>query len=906
MERPILRAAVFCAGCLWFAMQASAEADEPFSIESVPGRLPKTVVPLSYDIAVTPNIEALTLQGTESVVLQVRTATDSVEFNSVNERLSDVRLDGQPVKSVQSNDEKEWTTVTLAKPASPGQHVLTFSYAGKIETRPRGLFAQHYTLSSGGKQGVLLSTQFEAVDARRMFPCWDEPAFRATFQLSVTVRSDWATMSNMPIAKREPHGNLTTTTFQRTPKMPSYLVEFTAGDMVRIEAKNSGVDFGVWAVRGREQYGKQALADAQPVLADYNEYFGYPYPLPKLDSIAIPGGFSGAMENWGAIVYNEQTLLILPSSTIADQQEVFSIQAHEMAHQWNGDLVTMAWWDDLWLNESFASWMAAKETERRHPEWHWWERQDAAKESAMRADARVGSHAIQQHVTDELQANNAFDPAITYDKGQSILRMLEAYIGPDTFRSGVRSYIKARAFSNATTADLWKGLNAASGKDISRITGDWTAQAGFPLVSAQAACDAGGKRTVKLSQARFLLQGTDQNRAHWSVPLQVRTGAKAAPQPVLLTSDNQTVAAGRCDEPLSLNADAIGFYRVRYDSSTLAANTRGFAQLPSGDRIALLDDQWALVGSGKEPLAAYLALASSMGSNLDVRAWQQVESALSTMEFDERGTPGYNAFTSYARSLLKPAFERLGWDAKPGETADVAQLRRPVLEDLGEWGDAAVIAEARKRLDAFLQTHSGLSPDGLLTVVNIVARTADAATFEKLHTLAKSAKDETELRMYYSALMLVHDEALAQKAAQIAVSKEIPPQTESERVHYVFTLARQHQQLGWKIFTDHSREILRSHSPFDAYVIAQYVPEVFWSGVPLDQLDSWIHAHVPAEMNGLVQRGMEGARYKLAEKKILLAASDAWKGKAAAAIPASRPVVARAHWDAARREATSR
>ncbi|HEY4972052.1 MAG TPA: M1 family metallopeptidase, partial [Steroidobacteraceae bacterium] len=361
----------------------------------------------------------------------------------------------------------------------------------------------------GGGQGLMLSTQMESTDARRMFPCWDEPAFRARFQLTVSVPSKWVALSNMPVASRVVRGDTATVTFQRSPKMPSYLVEFSAGDLAQVKASSGGTNFGVWAVRGQEQNGKFALASAQQILADYNDYFGYRFPLPKLDSIAIPGGFSGAMENWGAITYFDQLLLVTPTSTIGDRQQVYSVEAHEMAHQWNGDLVTMGWWDDIWLNESFASWRAAKETDLRNPSWKWWESEDGSKEIAMRADARVSSHAIQQHVTDELQVDNAFDPEITYNKGQAVLRMFEAYMGPDTFRAGIRSYMKAHAFSNATTVDLWNALGAASHRNIGAIAADWTQQGGFPLVSVSASCDAGGARSITLSQQRFLLSGTD-------------------------------------------------------------------------------------------------------------------------------------------------------------------------------------------------------------------------------------------------------------------------------------------------------------------------------------------------------------------------------------------------------------
>ena len=385
-----------------------------------------------------------------------------------------------------SDDNTQLTTVTLAKPVSAGMHTLGFAYTGQIETKPQGLFAQPFVKPDGGKD-VLLSTQFESTDARRMFPCWDEPAFRTTFTLTATIRADWKVVSNMPEAHSVRHGATTTTTFcSCSPKMPAYLVEFSAGDLARITDHVAKTKVRVWAVRGQEQYGKTALANAKVILADYNHYFGVPFPLRKLDLIAVPGGFIGAMENWGAITYNDQNLLVTPASTLENKQRVFSIEAHEMAHQWNGDLVTMGWWDDLWLNESFASWRGAKETDLRYPSWKWWEAEDGAKEGAMAADAQPNSHAIQQHVTDELQAANAFDPQITYDKGQAVLRMFEAFLGPDTFRNGIVAYLKAHAYSNATSADLWNALSKASGRDISAIASGWTEQAGFPVVSVAA------------------------------------------------------------------------------------------------------------------------------------------------------------------------------------------------------------------------------------------------------------------------------------------------------------------------------------------------------------------------------------------------------------------------------------
>ena len=863
------------AALLWLGSFTTVHAAAPFSFETAPGRLPKDVVPEDYDIAIVPDAKALSITGTESVRLDFRTATDTIQFNSLNEKLSGVTLDGRPVKNVVSDDQAELTTVRLSKPARTGRHTLRFSYTGVIETKPQGLFAQPFIKPGGGKD-VLLSTQFEATDARRMFPCWDETAFRATFTLSATVPSEWKVVSNMPIAHNARHGSTTTTTFRRSPKMPSYLVEFSAGDLARISDHAGKTELGVWAVRGQQEYGRTALANGKLILADYDDYFGVPFPLPKLDSIAVPGGFTGAMENWGAITYNDQHLLITPASTLEDKQRVFSIQAHEMAHQWNGDLVTMGWWDDIWLNESFASWRAAKETDLRHPDWKWWEAQDASKEDAMAADAQPNSHAIQQHVTDELEAANSFDPRITYNKGQAVLRMIEAYLGPDTFRDGIRAYLKAHAYSNATSADLWNGLSQASGRDAGAIASGWTAQAGFPVVMVTASRDADGNRTISLAQKRFLLQGTDPANPHWNIPLQIRSGTSAAPRSLLLTKDGLTVRAGRWDEPLSVNAGAMGFYRVMYDEPTFQINTRAFGSLTDGDRIVLLDDQWALVQSGAQKLPTYLALASSMGSDLDERAWTQITGALGTIEYDERGNPGHDAFTAYARNLLKPVAERLGWDSKAEETPGIQKLRRSVLGDLGEWGAAEVLAEARKRFAAFLKDRSAIPPDDQAMILGIVARNADQATFRQLHRIAQSARDETELRRFYRALMLVRDPGLADQAVQIALSNEIPAQAASLRLRLIGALTDYHPSLGWKTFTAHNDTLMKPFSTFAPQIMAQSIPQGFWNAIPLDELEAWIKAHVPAEMAPEIARGMDAARFQVALKKTLVPATDSY------------------------------
>jgi aminopeptidase N len=860
------------------AVAAPAAHQAPFSFAAAPGHLPKNVVPIDYQVAIVPDIAARTLRGTETVKLLFSETSATIQFNAIDMAFSQVRLDGKPVKSVVINAARQLVTVTLAKPAAAGRHTLTLAYTGKIESGPRGLFAQPFVKPDGSKD-ILLSTQFEATDARRMFPCWDEPAFRSTFELTATMPAKWVGISNMPVTKRTVKGATATTTFARTPKMPSYLMELTGGDMASISTKAGSTEIKLWAVRGQEKNGAVALDDARQILLDYNDYFDHPFPLPKLDAIAVPGGFQGAMENWGAITYNDQTLLLTPTSTIDNRQLVFSISAHEMAHQWFGDLVTMGWWDDIWLNESFASWAAAKETDLRNPSWKVREQEDGGKEAAMRVDAIISSKAVHTAVDDELAPQNGADGLIIYNKGQAVMRMLEAHIGPDTFRTGIRAYMKAHAYSNTTSADLWNALGKASGRDIGELAHLWIDQPGFPVVAVAASCDAAGARTITLSQQRFLLQGSDPAKPHWTIPLRVRVGADGVPQSVLLSEDGQRVAAGRCDQALSLNAAADGFYRVAYDAATLRTNAQQFRSLPSGDRIALLDDQWALVENGTQPLADYLALASALGDEVNERAWNQVIDALSTVERAERGTPGHPAYLAYARALLKPIATRLGWEPAADDTAGVRRLRRSVIARLGAWGDRDVAAEAQKRFARFVADRASIGPDDQGMILTIAAQNADAATFEQLHAIAKGAGNETEVRRFYPLLMRVRDPQLAARAATIALSSEIPAQADVIRLGLVFGLSDEHPQLSWTTFTDNFDRLTQANPGNRPSVLAKSAPGVYWNSVPLAQMSDWIKAHVDAGMTQTLADNLATARFKLDQKSRLVQAADKVTGQ---------------------------
>src|SRR5207302_372221 len=465
--------------------------------------------------------------------------------------------------------EKELLTLTLPSELAAGDHALSLRFTGKINQQGQGLFYMRYQEQGSGARKVMLGTQFEATDARRFFPCWDEPAFRARFQLSVVVPENWMAVSNMPIASQQKVTGGREVSFQPTPSMSSYLNVFCAGEFDAVEAETEGVKLRIITTKGKAESGRYALESTAQILYYYNQYFGIPYPLPKLDQLAIPGGFGGAMENWGGITYYESALLFDPKkSSASTRQRIYEVVAHETAHQWFGDLVTMAWWDNLWLNEGFASWMGSKCTAHFNPDWEVWlarniqrdpaRRTGIAQEVAMEGDARSTTHAIQQPVANESDANSAFDD-ITYRKGQSFLRMLESFLSEDVFRDGVRRYIAAHQYSNSTTADLWNALSDASGKPVGEIAAAWTEQPGFPVVMMK----RDGEK-VSLSQERFTINFPNAPALQWKIPLTWFVVSENKIESRLMNDKIENLPAIAADRVIKLNANGAGNYRVQY------------------------------------------------------------------------------------------------------------------------------------------------------------------------------------------------------------------------------------------------------------------------------------------------------------------------------------------------------
>ena len=794
----ILALALFVAG--------PAGAEPRFSFDTTPGKLPKDVQPLAYRIDLVTDLDALTFTGKEEVDINVDKPTDTIVLNAVELAFADATLKGEDAAkaTVAVDEAAETASLHFPHALSVGHHTLAIAYSGKISARPAGIYYADYDMPAGRKR--MLVTQFEATDARRMFPGWDEPSFKATFTLSAVLPASFRAVSNTPILHEEAAGANKKVTFATTPKMSSYLLVLVAGEMDRVNHAAAGADVGVDAVKGKGEQGRYALDGSTRILPYYNDYFGVKYPLPKLDLIAIPGNFAaGAMENWGGITYIDNDLLFDPaSSSESTRQLVFQTIAHEMAHQWSGDLVTMAWWDNIWLNEGFASWMATKATDHFNPTWKVWLRSHADVERAMAEDSRATTHPIQRKIADESEADSAFDD-ITYLKGQAFIRMTENYLGEATFRDGMRRYMKAHAYSNSTTADFWAALEEASGKPVAKIAAGFTEQPGIPLIHVDTQC-VGGDTVATLTEDRFTIHDPAAAKLHWEVPVAIGRPGDAAPRTLLVGDAPETVKFAGCNAPMKANFGDVGYYRVQYSDGDLKALGAAYRTLTPADRVNLLGDAWAMVEAGRADPASYLDLLRQIPGETELAVWTQVIASLRQIDDRERGSPDRGPFRAFARELARPILDSLGWDPKRSDTAETPLLRALAIGTLGRLGDASVIAEAQRRFAAFLENPKSLSPGLQDAIAIVVGHDADRQTYDALRKLGRAASStETRLR-YYNALAGASDPALIADTVKITETDELPNGRVNRFIGGVAG-ASDDPDLVWKLFLANHRSV---------------------------------------------------------------------------------------------------
>jgi aminopeptidase N len=869
-------------------LATTLNAEKPFDFATTPGELPKQVVPEEYAIRIVPDLGKFAFTGSETVKLNVRKPVRRLVLNALEIKITGASLDGKtiPQSAIKLEPKTETATVTLASELPAGPHSLELNFTGKINQQGQGLYYAPYQEQGTGAKKIMIGTQFEATDARRFFPCWDEPSFRARFQLTVVVPEDFTAMSNMPVEKETKVAGGKEVRFAATPPMASYLNVFCAGELDGIQTKKGEVTHGVIATKGKAEMGRYALESSQQILDYYNDYFGVPYPLPKLDHIAVPGGFGGAMENWGGITYYESRLLFDPEKSSAEtKQNIYEVIAHETAHMWFGDLVTMAWWDNLWLNEGFASWMGTKCTAKFNPDWEVWLSKNAprdptrrygiGKEAAMEGDARSTTHPIQQPIANEAEASSAFDD-ITYRKGMSFIRMLESFLGEDVFRDGIRKYMAAHKFSNSTTADLWNSLSEASGKPVADIAAAWTQQPGFPVVKLTR--DASGK--ITLTQERFTVHFDKAPSLEWKIPLTYSVAGEGAPVSLFMTSKTIDLPSIPVDRAVKLNVEGAGNYRAQYDDASWKLLLAELPKSSSADRVNLLADAWALVQANRAPLSLYLDLVEKLPTKTELAEREQVMHVFDFINRLLAGQPPREQFHKYARSVLRPSFDQAGWEPRDGEPPKIASLRASLIGALGNLNDTEIIAGCRERFQKFLSEPKSLPPDLRAPVFAVVGRYADEATWNKLHELGLKTTSIEEKQNYYDALACALDRKLAARTLEISLGDELPT---SRAIHLVSRVARQseHPEIAWQFAKAHMKQLL---AKTDALAANSYAPSLFTffsDAARLAELETYAKSNLPPAAAKDVAKAIDEIGFRAEFKPRLLTQIASWISEAA-------------------------
>ena len=838
--------------------------------------LPDSVIPEAYRIDFEPNAGALTFAGTVEIDLVVRRATRDIVLNAADLAINSATLSGEAGKPAITFDKKiETATFTFERPLAPGKYTLKLAYQGNIRQSASGLFALDYQGPTPGPKGQLraLFTQFENSDARRFVPCWDEPGVKATFELTATLPLGQMAISNMPVASTDKMYARQRVHFARSPRMSTYLLFFGSGDFERVHRKAAGVDVGIVVKRGDTASAAFALDATAQLLPYYNEYFGVPYPLPKLDLVAGPGSsqFFGAMENWGAIFYFEQYLLIDPRlSTQQEKQDVFNVVAHEVAHQWFGDLVTMAWWDDLWLNEGFASWMANKATDHFHPEWKVWLQSLSEKQAVMQRDARDGTHPIVMTIDNVAQAASAFDD-ITYTKGAATIRTLEFYTGEAPFRAGVRRYMREHSYANTVTDDLWAAIGKESKAPITQIAHDLTKQAGVPMVNLLSSRCDGGKTTLSLNQSRFAIDAGSSAARVWHVPVKVAVLGHEPASAIVSGAASTSVVVSGCG-PVILNAGQGGYLRSHYGQG-LAAISAKYAELSPDDQLGLLNDTLSLAGAGELPMSDYLELTKHFPPNADPVVASVVTQQLAGLDILYNGLPTQPRYRAYARRVIEPVFARVGWDARAGEADNIVILRSALIAALNDLGDPEVIAETRARFAKYLANPSSFSPDARRSLLRNVAVQADQAVWDRLHQMAKATSSELDRQHLYGLLGTAQSDALAQQALALAFSGEVVP---TQGPDLVRSTSYRHPELALDFATRNWDRLSKMLEVTSAH---QYVPTLTVNSADLktiDTLNTFAAANVPANARQDYVLASARIRYQARLRTTRLPEVDRW------------------------------
>jgi puromycin-sensitive aminopeptidase len=774
-------------------------------------RLPRAVVPSHYDLVLEPDLDTAAFSGTVEVDVEVVEPVDEIVLNALDLDISSARLVGPNgttlTGTVAYDADTERAMIDLDEAAAPGPWRLEMAFTGELNDKLVGFYKSTFTDDAGTTHTIAV-TQMESTHARRAFPCWDEPDFKASFAITLVVADGLTALSNAAQIAVEPAGDRRRRVrFATTMTMSTYLVAFVVGPLEVTEARMTagGVPIRIAHPPGKGHLTPYALDAAVFCLDFFAEWFDIPYPGDKLDLIAVPDFAFGAMENLGCVTFREVLLLIDPATaTQPELERLVDVVAHELAHMWFGDLVTMGWWEGIWLNEAFATFMEMLATDAYRPQWQRWVSFGLSRTAAFDVDALANTRPIEFPVISPEDAEGMFD-LLTYEKGAAVLRMLEQYLGAEVFQSGIRRYLRTHEYGNTVTTDLWDAIEAASGEPVRRIMDTWIYQGGFPIVGVST--EAGGRR-IRLTQQPFRSldpSGGEPARGEWAVPVTLRVGRgdSSSVERVLLDGDTATLDLDSPAEWVLVNADSSGFYRAHYSPDARDALIEARGALSSLERYSLVDDVWAAVLAGELDAPAFLDLCQRLATDeTDLSVWQRIAAGFGSLDriVPDAARPGWEGTV---RSIVVPALERRGWDATDGEDERARQLRGTLVRTAATLGrDPEVIERARAVHERALAGEAGLDPALVAASVEVVAGTGTSGDFDTFVERHEKAGTPQERQRYLHALADFPGQAEFQRLLEMTLTDAVRSQDGA----FVLRRAMHNRDRGpdaWTFVRDH-------------------------------------------------------------------------------------------------------
>jgi alanyl aminopeptidase len=761
--RPPARAALALRCALTFLLLGALPAGA--AVE----RLGELTVPTRQRVDLELDPDRAEYRGSVEVELAVARPTREVRFHAEDLELGRVELVSGDRRLALAAEvgERGLVTARAEEEIGAGSWRLEIDFSGTYGTRTVGLYK-----SEQAGRGYLF-TQFEATDARRAFPCWDEPGFKIPYRLTLRVPEGQTALTDTPVAGAETADGWTTVRFEDTPPLPSYLLAIAVGPFDSIDIPGLSVPGKIYTVAGQGGLGAAAAEVTPPILAALERWFGSPYPFAKLDLIAVPDYWPGAMENPGLVTFSDGILLLDPAAaSVGQRKQLISITAHELAHMWFGDLVTMQWWDDLWLNESFADWMGQKISQQLYPELGYDLSDLRDSQQIMEVDARPASPAIRKPVE---STSDVFDGlGLAYEKGRAVLGMVEGWIGPERFRAGVLRYLGAHTWGNATAADLWSALSEVSGEDVPGVMASFIDQPGHPLIELE----VGPEGRVVLRQRRFLNAGVEAPAQRWKVPVVLEAGAggEVRRHSLLLDRETATVELGGPVDWVLPNGGAAGYYRWRLPAAMLGRLAEAGGELTPRERIELVGNAEALLGAGELAGDAFLELLHASARDPEPAVVAVVLDGLGKVELAFVPDALRDAYAPWLRATLRPALDRWGMRPRPGEPAEVALLRPRLLGRLGDEGrDPEVLAFATELAARYREQPTAVDPSLAGVALRLAAMGGDRALFDDYRRRFEQAKVPADRDRYLEALGAFRNPAIREEALRYALAGPVRP-----------------------------------------------------------------------------------------------------------------------------------